>query len=315
MFRSFLGRLALLATIAGLAISPSVSWATTIQHPFSSYTSHPASLSVINAGVLGLTTTNTNYNTTAKIQADPSGYYLNLSSNIGSTTYTSTLDISNNDLIIHPLAQNETSAMQTYRAVYNMLNSGADQGAYDGKGIKSGIVNLDATAGQGDLAVGVMLNDDGAGSHGDGSGNPLWGGANSDLGSFDGNTSLSQYDTIVKYTFIGDLFLEGAVSQTDEQIVFANLGLVPANNTTTTQAFQNGDFFYQSASGGPVSQTADQITFANLANQANYPYTLAQPSSGLGSGAVAVPEPASIVTALIGIFGIAACVRRLRSAK
>ncbi len=323
MFRPFPARQLLFASLLGLLFMPAVSWATQITHPFNSYTSHPASLSVVgvtgNGTGLGITLTNPSYQTTGQITANPSGYVSTVTANAPSNVFTGTLDITNNDLIIHPPAQNETSALATFRAVYDMLRSGAHGGAYDGKGIMSSYINLDATQGNGALAIGVMLNDDGGGNHPDGSGNPLWGlpptnqSNPSALGPFDGYSNLTQYDTIIKYTFIGDLFLEGSVSQTDEQLVFANLGLVPSNTSVPTQAWQSGDFFYESPGGGPVSQTDDQIAFANLAAQANYPYTLAQPSAQLGpNSAISVPEPTSIVMLSLGVLGVLLIGRRTR---
>jgi hypothetical protein len=278
MSRPRIGQQLLMAIALGLIVLPAVSWATTvtIQHPFDSYTSNPASLSVVNSISIN--------NDGA---ANPN------------TVYFGTLDLKNNDLVIHPSVQDVAHAYSTFHAVYDMLRSGVDQGAYDQTGISSSTVNLDATLGNGALAIGVMLNDDGGAVNPDGSGNPIWGGVNSDLGSWDGYTNLSQYDTLVKYSFIGDLFLEGKVTQTDAAVVFGNLGTQPDNNTPFTQRWQNGDFFYQVATGGQINQTDYAVAFGNLSAQANYPYTITFGSAS----ALSVPEPASILTAALGILG------------
>jgi hypothetical protein len=240
-------------------------------HPFNSYTSHPASLSVVNS--IGISNNG----------APPPD-----------TVYFGTIDLKNNDLIVHPAVQDEAHAFATFKSVYDMVRSGADQGAYDAAGITSSTVETDAgttgaTNAKGGLAIGVILNDDGAGNNPDGSGNPLWGSSGaSDLGTFDGygdgaGQHLTQYDTIVKYTFIGDLFLEGLVTQTDWAEVFGNLGKHPDNSSALNQAWENGDAFYQSPFGMPVSQIAWAATFANLAMQSDYPYTATLAATGGGT--------------------------------
>jgi hypothetical protein len=267
MFRPRIGHQVILAIAVGLIVLPSVSWAvTTIQKPFNTYTSTPASLSVL--GSLSIANNGT---------AAPN------------TTYFSTLNLTNNDLIIHPSAQTAAAALANYQAIYDMIRSGADQGAYDQTGISSSAVAADATQ-KGGLAVGILLNDDGGGV-------PIWGGAGSDLGSFDGFTGLNQFDTIVKYTFIGDSFLEGSVSQSDVLGVFPALGSFPANNSATTQAWQTGDFYYQTSTmSAPINQTDYSQAFTNLSLQSTYPYSFAQPAASLS-----VPEPSTLLAVVIGI--------------
>ena len=287
-----------------IIVSPTVCRAANvlIPHPFNSYTSSPATLSVTS----GISITNNG--------APPPN-----------TVYFGTIDLKNNDLIVHPTIQDEAHAYAAFKSVYDMVRSGADQGAYDQSGITSTTVEADAgTTGainaKGGLALGVMLNDDGAAVHPDGSGNPIWGNPNdplnpAGLGTFDGygaspGQHLTQYDTIVKYTFIGDLFLEGSVSQTDWATVFGNLGTLPDNSTALNQAWQNGDAFYQSPFGIPISQIVWAQTFANLSVQSQYPYTATFAQSGGGS--VSVPEPASLVMAILGAIGILIATARRR---
>jgi hypothetical protein len=272
MSRPRIGQQLVMAIALGLFLLPSVSWAvTTIQHPFVSATATPASLSILNS----LSIANDG-------MAAPN------------TTYFGTLDLKNNDLIVHPSAQTAAAALANYQAIYDMIRSGADVGAYDQTGVSSTTVAADATQ-KGGLALGILLNDDGTGT-------PIWGGAGSDLGAFDGNTSLNQFDTIVKYTFLGDSFLEGAVSQSDVLGVFPNLGKFPANNSATTQAWQAGDFFYQSQlaaanpNRAPVNQSDYSSAFSNLSAQSTYPYSFAQPAAGLS-----VPEPSTLLALVIGV--------------
>jgi hypothetical protein len=317
MFVPRIGQRLALSFALGLFLLPSISWGDVlIQKPFNTYTSTPASLSVVN--FMGINTTLYNASTDATYSADVAGHAPN-------NTFLGTLDLKNNDLIIHPSAQNETAAYATFKSVYDMLRSGADSGAYDMPGISSSTVSTDAgvtgaTNAKGGLAIGVMLNDDGGATHGDGSGNPIWGNPNdptnpSDLGTFDGyggtlatdGQKLTQYDTIVKYSFIGDLFLEGRVTQTDASVVFGNLGTNPDNMTALNQRWQNGDEFY--SANQPINQTDYAVTFGNLSTQSQYPYT-ATFAQGGGTAGVAVPEPASLVTAVLGLVGGLALVSR-----
>ncbi len=288
MSRSHLAqRLSICFALGLILLLPNVSRATNvaIQHPFSSYTSTPASLSVVSG--------------------------INIASSGGS--FTGILDVKNNDIIIKPTVEDEAHGLANFQAVYSMITQGADQGAYDGAGITSSTVNADATASnaQGGLAIGVMYNDDGSGGNADGSGNPIWGGANSDLGSFDGYTNISQYDTIVKYTFIGDLFLEGAVSVNDWATIFGNLGTTPHNSGPLDQAWQNGDSFYQTSSGTPINVNDWATTFGLLTGQSSYPYT-ATFASGSGSASIAVPEPTTLSMAAVGLIVGFFAVRRSR---
>ena len=122
MFVPRIGQRLFLPLTLGLILLPSVSWGDVlIQKPFNSVTSTPASLSVVNSVSI------------ANNAAAPP-----------STVYFGTLDLKNNDLIIHPTAQNETAAFATFKSVYDMLRSGADGGAYDMPGITSTTVSTDA---------------------------------------------------------------------------------------------------------------------------------------------------------------------------
>src|SRR5262245_64903088 len=104
-------------------------------------------------------------------------------------------------------------------------------------GILSSTASNDAYNVNGGTGLGVMLND--AGWIGD-PGNALWGPESSAFGeSWDGFSNLTQYDTLVKYTFLGDCALEGEVTAWDVNNVWANFGTHPTLNTWSA-----GDFFY-----------------------------------------------------------------------
>jgi hypothetical protein len=296
MFLRHLGRQLLMALALGLILSPSVSWA--VPAPFNSFTSHPASLSVVN--FLGVNVSGpTPYNASTD-----ANYTSDVAAQSPNNVFVGTLNLSNNDIIIVPAIQDQVHGLAAYQAAYDMIRSGADQGAYDGTGVSSSTVATDAGV-KGALALGIMYNNDAFLAGGVDTGTPVWGGANSDNGPFDGYSNLSQFDTIIKYTFIGDTDLEGQVSQNLVAPIFANLGKTLVqfpNNSSSTTLFQAGDFFYQVSTGAATINQGDYSqAFTNLSLQTTgYPYGGAASSAG----SLSVPEPASLITAILGGIGI-----------
>jgi hypothetical protein len=297
MFLRHLGRQLLMALALGLILLPAVSWA--VPAPFNSFTSHPASLSVVNflgVNVSGPTAYNASTDAT---------YTSDVAAQSPNNVFVGTLNLSNNDIIIAPAIQDQAHGLAAYRAAYDMIRSGADQGAYDGTGVSSSTVATDAGV-KGALALGIMYNNDAFLAGGVDSGTAVWGpAATSDNGPFDGDSNLTQFDTIIKYTFIGDTDLEGRVSQNLVAPIFANLGKTLVqfpNNSSSTTLFQAGDFFYQVSTGAaPINQGDYSQAFTNLSLQnTGYPYG----GGASAAGALGVPEPASLVMAVMGGIGI-----------
>ncbi|HEV2969531.1 MAG TPA: autotransporter-associated beta strand repeat-containing protein [Pirellulales bacterium] len=156
----------------------------------------------------------------------------------GSTVYYGTLDMMNNDLIVAPPDQSETTAPSDYSDVNDMVRSGqASDHSWTGRGITSSTAAYDqqhktdsSNPTTGMTALGVILNDDGSHANSDHSGSAIW-------NSWDGFSNLTQYDTLVKYTYRGDTKLRGTVDSSDAGRV-ATIG-------TSGVGWRGGDFFYQ----------------------------------------------------------------------
>jgi hypothetical protein len=244
--------------------------ATLIPKPFNSITSSPPSLSTFSSISIA-----------------------NNGAPLGSRVYFSTLDLTNNDLIVH--ATNEATALANYANVFDMVRSGFDHGDWLGTGITSSKAAADHAGGYECTAVGVILNDDGSGLNADGSGHPLWGGAGSLLGSFDGDSALTQYDVIIKYTFFGDTLLRGFVDGTD-------LTTVQASKLSALTGWLNGEFNY---TGGAVSTLDVLETQRTLAYESRYPINTPVPDPP-----PPLPQPSALVLAIISLLGLAVYSRR-----
>lgn len=264
MNRSHFARLASALIALSMALAAHNAMGTLIPHPFvsDSFSSPLPSLSILG----GLSIAN---------DGGP----------LGSRVYFGRFDLNNNDLIVQ--APNEATALANYANIFDMVRSGFNHGDWAGNGITSGIAKVDHTDGYESTAVGVILNDDGSGVNSDGSGNPIWGGGNSLLGSFDGDTNLSQYDVIVKYTFFGDTLLRGLVDGTD-------LTTVADGRANALKGWMNGEFNY---TGGTVSNLDVLETQRTLTYESRYPINtpVADPPPPL------MPEPSSLILAAAGL--------------
>jgi hypothetical protein len=150
------------------------------------------------------------------------------------------------------------------------------------------------------------LNDDGSGVNADGSGNPLWGNPSNPnvvFQAFDGYTAtnLTQYDTLVKYTWVGDLFLEGAVSTGDVNVIFSHIAKTFSGTTANpnTQTWNNGDVYYENTGGVSIPTSADIFAFNALQHQND-----ANPFGGAGGGSLSVPEPSTALLGSLGFLGL-----------
>ncbi len=294
MFVPRIGQRFFLAALAlGLILLPSVSWATTviIPHPFLSDPTLATPPQPAWPGTLpSLSKTNT----------------ISISNNgaaAPTTVYFGTLDLQNNDIIFSPSTQNATNGLALYNAVNDMARSGSNGGGQDGTGIMSTFAKLDALHGNGALGIGVLYNQDGAGG-------VFYGGTpgSQDVSpTYDGYTGVQPFDTIVKYTFLGDTFLRGFIDTFDTSSTQNNsdLGVIPTVNT-----WNSGDFFYQATSGSPINTFDTSAVFNNDVLQSQYPLTVTFGQGG--AAAVSVPEPSSIVLLLGAAFGSIAAGLRIR---
>jgi hypothetical protein len=292
MFVPRIGQRLFLAALAlGLILFPSVTWATTviIPHPFLSDPTLATPPQPAWPGTLpSLSKTNT----------------ISISNNgaaAPTTVYFGTLDLQNNDIIFSPTTQNATNGLALYNAVNDMARSGSNGGGQDGTGIMSSFAKIDTLHGNGALGVGVLYNQDGGGG-------VFYGGGSPDVSpTYDGYTGVQAFDTIVKYTFLGDTFLRGFIDTFDTSGVQNNsdLGVTPTVNT-----WFNGDFFYQATSGSPINTFDTSAVFNGQVLQSQYPKTVSFGQGGAAAGSV--PEPSSIVLLLLASVGSIAAGLRFR---
>jgi autotransporter-associated beta strand protein len=213
---------------------------------------------------------------------------LSLSGTTGS--WTSSLDLTNNSLIIHG-SSTPAVAAQLLATVTNQAQQGYNGGAWNGTG---GIISSTAAANASHLtAVGVILNDN--------SGTAL-------MSSFE-NAPTVDGDVLVKYTYYGDTNLDGVVDGSDYSRVDASYvaeGFNPATGLAANpiSGWYNGDFNYDGVVDG-----SDYTLIDNAFNSQSTVYS-AQIAAQVG-GSSAVPEPATL--SVIGIGAVGLLGRRRRS--
>lgn len=187
--------------------------------------------------------------------------------------YYGTFDLMNQQLIVSPDNQNETAAQAIYAAVNDTARSGynvlTETGKnWNGTGITSSTAFNDFWQ---TTAVGVLLNDGSLDANVAAGTTPLWGGENSvfQVGWGD-DINLSQYDTLVKYTFNCDLLLTGYVQNSDLDTIVAN---VIAELTPAINAWAAGDCYYFSAWGVPIDGYDIQAAVTSMLAMQNSPYS------------------------------------------
>ncbi len=192
----------------------------------------------------------------------------------GGTSPSGTFDITDNNVIVH----NGNLATLTAQAKSGLNFSGT---AWTGPGITSSTAAADSNA---VTAVGVILNDDGAG----GTLYSTWP-VGADSG---GAVAVTHTDVLIKYTYYGDADLDGVVNAGQDY----DLWLTGKSGAGT--GWEYGDFDYD----GSINAANDyDLWLSGKAASAGNP---------LGGGVQPVPEPSTLLLAALGLAGVAATMRR-----
>ncbi len=220
-----------------------------------------------------------NSTATTQLQAGLSGpVQLPTLSIAGGSSPTATLDITDNNMIVH---NGDLSAL-TAQAKAG-LSGGFD---WNGTGLTSTTARDDSNFA---TAVGVIQNDDGGG----GAIYSSWP-AGADSG---GAVSVSQTDVLIKYTYYGDADLDGMVTSGQDY----DLWLFGKSGGGTGWEF--GDFDYDGSITG--ANDYDLWLYGKSVSAGN-------PLGG-GGGVQPVPEPSTLLLAALGLAGVAAFARRRRA--
>jgi autotransporter-associated beta strand protein len=194
-----------------------------------------------------------------------------------------TLDLKNNDLIVHG---------GTPTTIFGQIQQGFNAGgaAWSGSGITSS-----AAAGSSNTALAMEWNNDG-------SGNTL-------TTSFDGQT-VSNTDVLVKYTYYGDTNLSGVVNSSD--YIAIDNGF---NNQLT--GWNNGDFNYDDVVDGDdytlIDNAYNSQGGVSLAAVSTQPTEMIATDTAQIAESASVPEPATF--SLLMIAGSSLLRRRRRTSR
>jgi hypothetical protein len=218
-------------------------------------------------------------------------------------SYTSTLDLTNNSLIIQNGGTANAASAAVASTVAAEIASGRNnnaQGLWTGTGITSSLAAANPTL----TAVGMIYNDNGSGT-------PL-------KTSFEGQT-VSDGDVLVKYTYDGDANLDGTVNGSDYALIDnaynedqAYLAAHPSGTPPLT-GWQNGDFNYDGQINGDDYALIDNAF--NMEGSVTFAGTSAGPAEMIAGdteqvASPAVPEPTTLTLIAMGAAG--SMIRRRR---
>ena len=185
----------------------------------------------------------------------------------------STLNVNNNDLIVHG---------GSVASVTASIAAGYNHGSWTGTGITSG----SAASNSSHLtALGVM---------------PV-----TTAGTFD-NAAVSPGDVIVRYTYYGDANLDGKVDGSDYSLIDAGYSADKAQ-AGSVSGWSNGDFNYDGTVDGSDYALIDNA-FNNQTGTIAAGSAALVASSSAQTAPSAVPEPASV--ALLGAGAMSLVIRR-----
>ena len=187
----------------------------------------------------------------------------------GGTNPTATLDITNNNMIVH----NGNLATLTAQVKKGLNISGT---LWTGAGITSSTAAADSN---GLTAVGVISNDDGSG----GTIYATWP-VGADAG---GAVSVTNTDKLIKYTYFGDADLNGSVDNSTDYLLWPN----GFSSNGSLSGWFNGDFDYS----GTIDNSTDYLLWAN---------GFSSQGSPLVGSVQPVPEPSALVLAAMGLAGV-----------
>jgi hypothetical protein len=206
-----------------------------------------------------------------------------------SSSYTSSLDLTNNSMIVQ--GAGSAGAATIAAEIASGRNNNAAGGLWTGTGITSSTA---ATAAAGDTALGMELNDNGHGA-------PL-------MTTFEGQT-VADGDVLVKYTYAGDADLSGRVDASDYTLIDNGYNSQATAHPLT--GWRNGDFNYDGVINGDDYVLIDNSM--NMEGSVTFLGTSTQPASQIASNTEqvsAVPEPGTL--SLIALGGLLMSRRRSR---
>jgi hypothetical protein len=199
------------------------------------------------------------------------------------------LDLKDNDLVVDyantsPIG---TASNGTYSGLTGKIQSGYNFTAWDGPGIVTSMADAQSNVGLTTLAIAeaadvLFLT---------GTDTAEWGGQ-----TVDATTVL------IKYTYAGDLNLDGQIDGADYGIIDNSIQF------PGTDGYANGDINYDGVIDG-----ADYGIIDNTAQFQGAPITTSAGPPGVGVGVVAVPEPASLVGGFLGAWLLVSRRRRRHS--
>jgi hypothetical protein len=229
-----------------------------------------------------------NNTATAKLQAGLSAPVQLPSLTIaGGVTPTATLDVTNNNMVIH-----SGSITATLAQLKSGLNASGT--LWTGPGIQSSTAAADAAANTNStvFAVGAIKNIDK-------NGNLIYSAWPAPPSPDTGATGLATTDVLVKYTYFGDANLDGVVDNTTDYDLWSTGFTDPG--LAATNGWLYGDFDFS----GTVDNTTDYDLWSTGFAHQGGPLSGAGDQASAPASVQAVPEPS---TWLLAIFGLMATV-------
>jgi autotransporter-associated beta strand protein len=260
-------------------------------------TVNAGTLIVAHANALGAGSLAINNTAIAKLQAGLTAPVQLPSLTIaGGTTPTATLDVTDNNMVIH-----NGSISTTIAQLKSGLNSSGT--LWTGAGIQSSPAAADAAA-HGNAAVFAV----GAIRNIDKNSNLIYSTWPASPSPDGGAAGLATTDVLVKYTYFGDADLNGVVDNTTDYDLWSNGFTNPG--LAATNGWLYGDFDFS----GVVDNTTDYDLWSTGFAHQGGPLRGNSRSATPVANVQPVPEPSGLVLAALGMAGAVAFARRCRLA-